>query len=103
LTLVKDLLIYIKALIISLVMVVSSVLITLIFIPVGIILFLLGAFKSIRVYSWHRSRDSAETSSEINVSSREYTILSDGNKLTNHPSHDPKSIIIEGEKSGQEK
>lgn len=99
----KDLLIHIKALLIALVIVAGIVLFSLIFIPVAIILFILGAFQLTRVYSWHRSTNSAETSSEINVSSREYTILSDGNSLTHTPSNDPKAVIIEGEKSDVEK
>lgn len=99
----KNWLIYIKALLVAFVLVAAMMFFSLIFIPVAIILFILGAFQLTRVYSWHRSTNSAETSYEINVSSQDYTILSDGNKLTHLPSHDPKSIIIEGEKSGQEK
>ena len=99
----KNWLIYIKALLIALCLVIGIVFFSLIFIPVAIILFILGAFQFDRIISWHRSTNSTETSSDINVSNGEYTILSAGNKLTHHPSSDPKTIIIEGEKSDPEK
>jgi len=100
---VKDWLIYIKALLIALCLVIGIVFFSLIFIPVAIILFIMGAVQFSRINSRYRSTNSPATSSDINVSNREYTILSSGNKLTHHPSSDPKTIIIEGEKSNSER